>query len=78
MPSLASLNSVTGGPNRFGPGVPLRKPSSISSQIAPMIGTSPISAHQPDLSRYFRRGVGPNPREATADHRDMPLLGRLP
>ena len=24
--------SMTGGPNRFGPGVPLRKPSSISRQ----------------------------------------------
>ena len=30
--------SVTGGPKRFDPGVPLRKPSSIGSQIAPMIG----------------------------------------
>ena len=35
-PRLAQF--ATGEPNRFGPGVPLRKPSSIRSQIAPILG----------------------------------------
>ena len=55
MDSPRLAQSVTGEPNWFGPGVPLRKPSSIRSQIAPMIGISPISTHQPDLSRSWKR-----------------------
>jgi hypothetical protein len=59
---------VTGEPKRFGPGVPLRKPSSIRSQIAPMIGISPISTHQPDLSRSWKRLIW------TKDEPEPPLL----
>jgi hypothetical protein len=46
---------VGGGPNRFAPGVPAKKPSSIRSQIEPMIGTKVISIHHPDLSRSCQR-----------------------
>ena len=51
-PFTCCLPSVRdgGGPKRFGPGVPARKPSSMRIQIAPIIGMSTINTHQPDLS----------------------------
>ena len=45
----------TPGPNRFGPGVPRRKPFSTIVQIQPISGTSTISTHHPDLSRSCHR-----------------------
>ena len=44
-----------GGPNRFGPSVPRKQPSSTITQMIPMIGITEMMNHFADLSRSWRR-----------------------